>query len=99
MRDRDREIHRRERGAYVRRHIIVALRRVHKHWIAVWHEPLEECLQVPAHVGIRILLNEERSGCMADMKGQQSVLAAVLGKPPVHLVGALIQPAPMGRDP
>ena len=54
--------------------------------IAVRHEPGEESLQVPAHVRIGILLDQERGGGVAQMKGQQTVLAAVLRKPRRHLV-------------
>ena len=44
------KIHRRQRGADVRGHIVVAFRRVDEKRIAVRHEPFEKRVQIAPHV-------------------------------------------------
>ena len=55
--ERDGKIHRRQCGADVRGHIIIALSSVNEQRIAIAHEPREERIEVAAHVGIGILLD------------------------------------------
>ena len=55
---RDAEIHRSQRGANVRRHIVIALRSVNENRIAVGNESLEKCVEIAADIRIGILLNQ-----------------------------------------
>jgi hypothetical protein len=59
---RNTQIHRRQRGADVRGHVVIAFRRVDEQRIAVRHEPFEKCLKIAPHVRVGIFLDEQRSG-------------------------------------
>jgi hypothetical protein len=74
----DGEIYSSEGRSDVRRHVVVALRSVDEEWITVRHEAGKECLQVPAHVRVGILLNQERGRSVLDMERQQAVIVTVL---------------------
>lgn len=78
MSNRDGEIYRGEGCSDVRRHILVALGSVDEEWITVRHQAGKESLQVPAHVRVGILLNQQRGGSVLDVERQQAVIATVL---------------------
>src|SRR5437879_5661636 len=89
--DGDGEIDGSESAADVSGHIVFPLGRVDEKRIAVGHEAGEEFFQVPPHVGVGVLLNEQRSGGMADVESQEAILEAVLRNPGGRLVGEFVE--------
>jgi hypothetical protein len=84
-----RKIHGRQRGANVRGHVVLALGGVNEQRIAIRHEPREKGVEVAAHVGIGIFLDEQRSGGVAQMQGEESVAKFIFRKPLFHGAGEL----------
>lgn len=52
------KIHRRERRADVRGHIVIAFRRVDKKRITIANEPAEKGVEIAAHIGIGVFLDQ-----------------------------------------
>src|ERR1035437_1477542 len=96
--DRQGKIHRPQRRADVRGHVVVALGGVAEQRVAVAHEPRKKGVEVAAHVGIGIFLDEQRGGSMAQMQGEQSVAKFIFGNPLRHFVRKFNQPAPPRGD-
>ena len=92
------QIHRRQRRAHVRRHVVVAFRGVDEERVAVGHEPLEKRLQIAPHIRIGVFLDEQRSRSMPQMQCQQAVLELVFVHPFFDLAREFIKPAPARRN-
>ena len=91
---RQAQIHRRQRGADMRGHVIRALAGVGKQRIAVRHETLEKAFEIPAHVRVGVLLDEQRSRGVPQVQRHEAMLEPILGKPGFDLGGEVIKPAP-----
>src|SRR2546425_318540 len=65
--DRNGDVHRRQRRANVRWHVIVSFGRVMEQGVSVRRQTREETLQVPAHFRVSVLLNQQRRGCMTEV--------------------------------
>ena len=87
------KIHRRERGANVRGHVVVALGGVDEQRIAVAHEPRKKGVKVTAHVGIGVFLNQQGRGSVAQMQREQSIAEIIFDDPFLDVAGELAQPA------
>ena len=59
-----------QRRPNVRRHVVFAFNGMKEKRITVRREASEEALQIATHVGIGVLLDEERSGGMAQVQSQ-----------------------------
>ena len=57
----DGKINRGQRRTNMRRHVVVPLGCMNIKRIAIGNEPLEESLQIPLHVRVRVLLDQQRS--------------------------------------
>ena len=58
----------------MRGHVVVAFVAMSKQRIAVWHQPLEETVEVPADLRVGVLLHEQARRRMAHEKRQETVL-------------------------
>jgi len=96
--ERKGKIHRRQRGADVRGHIVSALGGVDEQRVAIAHEPREKSVEVAAHIGVGIFLDEQRGGSMPQMQRQQAVPQFILNDPLLDGVGEFNQTAPARRD-
>src|SRR6185295_8773890 len=70
----DAEVHARQGRPHVRRHIVLAFRRVLKKWIAVANEARKESLEVSADVRVCIFLDQQGRGSVPDMKCNEAAL-------------------------
>ena len=75
------EVHGRERGADVRRHVVRALAGVDKQRIAVGHEALEEPFEIGAHVRIGVFLDEQRGRRVPQVQRDEAMLETAFGNP------------------
>ncbi len=79
-------------------HVVGPFRAMHQighGWIiGVWHEPLEEAVQIALDIRIRILLDDEGTGCVLTEQRQQAVLYRLAADESVHIGRKLIQPLP-----
>src|SRR5436190_18963650 len=75
--DRDREVHRGERRADMRRHVVVSFGRVDENRVPVGHKPGEELFQIPPHVRVGIFLNEQGRRSVAHMQSHQAVFESL----------------------
>src|SRR5262249_31782351 len=92
------QVYRGHGGANVRWHVIVALDRVNEEGIAIWNEPREETLEVPAHVRVGVLLDDKRGGRVLQVKRAEA--GADAGGPHAagHFARDVVEPAPIGFD-
>lgn len=79
--DRDRKMDAGQRRANVRGHVVRALVAVPEEWIAVGHETGEEAIQIPARVGICILLHDKARRRMANEQRQDTLPYLAAGRP------------------
>src|ERR1035437_8818142 len=96
--NRDGKIHRRQRGADVRGHVVVALSSVAEERIAVAHEPREKGVQIAAHIRVGIFLDQQRGGSVAQMQREQPVAKFIFGNPLRHFIREFNQTAPARGD-
>ena len=94
--ERDAEVHAGERGADVRGHVVVAFGGVDEECIAIGNEPREERLEIAPHVRVGVLLNEQRSGSVAQMQREQTVLKIIFGEPRRDFIGELVKTTATG---
>ena len=96
MDDWDAEINRCERSSNVRRHIIVAFGGVLEESIAIRNEAFEETFEIAPHLGIGVLLNEQRSGGVLEMQRGETLSNAGFRNNGVYFVGNLVEGASLG---
>src|SRR5713226_6704051 len=77
-------------------HVVLALARVLEERIAIRHEAAEEALQVPAHFGVGVFLDQERRGGVLEMQRHQAGLNLGLGNQSLDFPGELVKAAPTG---
>ena len=77
--NREGEVHRRQRGADVGGHVVVAFGGVGEQRVAVAHEPCKKGGEVAAHVRVGVFLDQERGGSMAQVQGEQPVAEFICG--------------------
>src|SRR4051812_44843371 len=71
---------------------------VDEHGIAVWDEAGEEGLEIAADVRVGILLNQQGSGSVTEMKGKESVLKPFFGNPISDIVGNFVKTPAAGGN-
>jgi len=91
MAHRDRQIDGRQRGAHMRRHVIIAFGCVNEQFVAVRDESVEKSFEVAANIRVGIFLNDERGRGMADMKSNQAGLKLLFRDPRGNLVREFIK--------
>ena len=74
--DGNAEVHRGQRRANVRRHVVLALARVLKQRVAIGNQPRKKSLQIAAHFRVGIFLDQQRRGGMAQVQREQAILNA-----------------------
>ena len=79
--DGDGKVDRRQRGADMGGHVVVALDRVREKGIAVRHEARKEVLQITPHVRVGIFLDKQRGRSMAEVQSDQAARRTVLQQP------------------
>ena len=92
--NRNGKIHRRQRRADVRGHVVIAFGGMAEQRVAVRREPREKSVQIAAHVGIGVFLDQQRGGRVAQMQREQAVAKFVFRHPLFHFAGEFAQPAP-----
>ena len=96
LRDRNGEIDGGQRSPNVGWHVVFALRDVREQRVAVRNQSAEKTFEIPSDVRICILLDEQRSRCVANLQSHQPGLESILRDPGLHLVGEFIKSAPPG---
>ena len=96
--NRDRQIRRRQGRAHMGGHIVVTFGRVDKKPVAIRNQAAEKSLQIAPDIRVRILLDEERSGGVAQMQRQQAGLALVLRQPIGRVSSHFIEAAPASAN-
>ena len=76
--DGEAQVHRGQRGADVRGHVVAALAGVLEERVAIRGEPGEEALQVAADFRVGVFLDEQRSGGVPEMQRGEAGLQAGL---------------------
>ena len=92
------QVHRRQRRANVRGHVVIAFERMHKKRIAVGDKPFKKRLQIAPHVRVGVFLNQQRGRSMLQMNRQQAVLELVLIHPLFNFARELAKPTTAGWD-
>ena len=87
-----------ERCLDVRRHVVGPLGAVDEERIALGHESLEEGEEVALHVGVGVLLDEERGGGVAAEDGGEPRGDARLGDDGGDVAGDLVQALAVSAD-
>jgi len=95
---RNAQVNRGERGADVRRHIVITFSRVNEKRITVADEPRKKTFQVAPHVRVRILLNQQRRRCVPQMQRKQSVFEIVLCNPATDIISEFVESAAPRRN-
>ena len=70
-----RQMRRREHGAHVRRHVIRTLVHVGEERVSIGYQPREEGVEISAHIGVCILLNDQRGGGVVNEDVNESAVA------------------------
>src|SRR6187399_3206990 len=96
--DWDRQLHGGERRAHVRRHVVESLVAMAKDRIAVRDEAGEEAIEIGAHLGRRVLLDQQARRRVADEERHQAALRAEFDDPRGDRLGDLEQAAAEGVD-
>jgi hypothetical protein len=96
--ERDAEIHRGQRGANVRGHIVIAFGGVNEEWVAVLHQAGEISLEVATDVGVGVLLDQQRGGSVPEVQRDQAAFEIIFPRPFGDFVREFVQAAPAGGD-
>jgi len=73
------------------RHVVRSFRGVAVDPVAFGDEPAEEPLQIALHVGVRVLLDHDRRGGVADVEGQQPFVDPRTANPGADVARELVQ--------
>src|SRR5215471_5130481 len=82
----------------MRWHIVVSLGGVNEQPVAVRHESGKEFFQIPPHVGIGILLDEQRGRRVAHVQSHQAIAETPPRYPVDDFVRELVEPTATGRN-
>src|SRR5690242_8758126 len=96
--NRNGKIHRRQRRADVRRHVVLALGGVNKQRVTIRNQPREKGIQIAPHIRIGVFLDQKRGRSMAQMQRDQAVAELVGGNPPLNVPGKFRQTTSVGGD-
>ena len=96
--DRDAEVDAGQRRADVGRHVVVALVVVLVNRVGIRGQARKNRLEVGAHGGVGVFLDEQRGGGVADVQCGQAGLEAAGRHQAVHLAGDLVKPAAARGD-
>ena len=55
--------------------------------LAIRHQPREKGVEIAAHIGVGVFLNEQRGGGVAQMEGDEAVAKIIFGNPLFHRAG------------
>jgi hypothetical protein len=95
---RNAEVHRRQRCADVRGHIVITFRSVNEKRVAITDEPREKTLEVAPHIRIGIFLDQQRSGRVPQMQRDKAVFEMVLEHPIGNRIREFVQSPPVSGD-
>jgi hypothetical protein len=98
VRERNRQLRRQQRGANMRRHIVGSFIGVAIAPRLLGGERAQEILEIGADLGRRILLDEQRSGGMAQIEGEKPRRHALRRDPAGDGCGDLVQSLPRRGD-
>src|SRR5436190_23582095 len=96
--DWNRNVHCGERRADVRRHVVLSFRRMFENCVAVRHEARKEFLEVAAHFGIGIFLDDERSGSVLNVESDLAGLKFCAAQERADVISELIEAASSRGD-
>src|SRR5437867_2184847 len=97
-RKRNGKVHGGERGANVRRHVVVTLFGVAEERVAVRNKAGEESFEVAANFRIGIFLNEQRSRSVLDVECDCARLQLGVVEKRLHLIGKFVEAASAGLE-
>src|SRR5579863_10174211 len=82
----------------MRGHVVTALRGVTEPGRVFRYQALKELGEIAAHIGIGVLLDEERGGRVPDKDGQEPALYALTADPLAYVAGDFVQTLSACRD-
>jgi hypothetical protein len=87
----DGKVHCGEGRSDMSRHVILAFVVVDEQGIAILYKASKEALQIAAHIGVGVFLDQERGGRMANVQSQEAILESVPGNPCVYRIREFVE--------